>query len=327
MTMDPRTLEQLEAESSDYDACVDATADIDQFCTSTDWVVPAARELMPEREPWIFRGDDGWVALMRGHHPNGWRYLEPLEAAWGLASPVVGADPETIADQLEALVQTRAADWEVMLLSGLPLRTPLHRAVVGRVSARYEVFRQGTAVRHVAHLTGGLDGFLGRRSRNFRRSLTRADASARAAGIEFVACHVGADRSGAVFDRIQAVEHRSWKGREGVGIEAGSFGEFYRHMTRRLGARGALRTWFARHQDRDVAFCFGGVVGDSYRGLQMSFDDAYRDYSLGNLCQLRQIEELCAQGFASYDLGTGLEYKHRWAEETVESDVLVVMKM
>ncbi len=304
-----------------------SAGDIDQFCSSSDWVVPAARELMPEREPWLFRGDAGWVALMRGQHPHGWRYLEPLEAAWGLASPVVGTDAERIARQFDALVRSRAHDWEVMLISGLPLGAPIHRAVVRRMSAHYELVRQGTTVRHVAHLTGGLDGFLGRRSRNFRRSLARADARARDAGIEFVACHVGADRSGEVFDRIQAVERRSWKGREGVGIEAGSFGEFYRHMARRLGARGTLRTWFARHDGRDVAFCFGGVVGDSYRGLQMSFDDGYRAYSLGNLCQLRQIEELCAEGVASYDLGTGLEYKHRWAEQTVESDVLVVMKM
>lgn len=323
--MQPLTFEQFARDSTAFDASVQVTPEIDRFCSSSDWIVPAATMLMPEREPFMFRGPAGWISMMRGTHAQGWRYIEPLEASWGLACPLAGDQVDAIADAFVSIVRRAEDDWEVMLLSGLPLGSRLHRAVLRRISQHYEVMRQGTTVRHMADLSGGLDGFLGRRSRNFRRSLARADRRARAAGIVFESLH-RADDSDALFDRIVAIENRSWKGKDGVGINIGSFGEFYRVMCRRLVARGALRTWFARCEDRDVGYVFGGVVERSYRGLQMSFDDAYRDYALGNLCQLRQIEELCAEDFDSYDLGTGLEYKRRWAEAVVESDVLVVFR-
>lgn len=325
MMMQPLTFEQFARDANAFDASVQVTPEIDRFCSSSDWIVPAATTLMPTRESFLFRGPSGWITMMRGTHAQGWRYIEPLEASWGLACPLAGGDVGAIADAFVSIVRRAEDDWEVMLLSGLPLGSRLHRAVLRRISQHYEVMRQGTTMRHMADLAGGLDGFLGRRSRNFRRSLMRADRRAQAAGIDFVAVHEATD-SDALFDRIVAVENRSWKGRSGVGINVGSFGDFYRVMCRRLVARGALRTWFARHEGGDVGYVFGGVVERGYRGLQMSFDDAYRDYALGNLCQLRQIEELCDEGFESYDLGTGLEYKRRWAEGVVESDVLVVFR-
>lgn len=326
--MVPMTFAELCADASGFDAAVGRAADIDRFCSSSDWVVPAAIELMPGREPFLYRGDDGWIAMMRGAHDQGWRYLEPLEASWGLACPLVGDDPARISERFIELVRGSESEWEVMLLSGLPLGSPLHQAAMRKVSAHYEVMRQATTVRHVASLHGGIDGFLSRRSRNFRRSLIRADRKARAAGIEFEPLHVtDPDAADPLFERILGVERRSWKGRDGVGINLGSFGAFYRSMIRRLVGRGSQRTWFARHEGRDIGYVFGGVLGTSYRGLQMSFDDRFRSHALGNLCQLRQIEELCEAGFDSYDLGTGLEYKHRWAESVVESDVLIVLKM
>jgi CelD/BcsL family acetyltransferase involved in cellulose biosynthesis len=85
-------------------------------------------------------------------------------------------------------------------------------------------------------------------------------------------------------------------------------------MLPRLAARGALRLMFARHEGRDVAYILGAVAGDTYRGLQFSFDDAYRDDSLGNLAQYHQIAALCDEGVTRYDLGSGFPYKRRWAE-------------
>jgi hypothetical protein len=319
------TFDEFAGDTDAFDASVQVTPEIDRFCSSSDWIVPAATTLMPEREPFLHRGGAGWISMMRGTHAQGWRYIEPLEASWGLACPLAGADVRAIAQAFIEAVRCAEAEWEVMLLSGMPLGSQLHQEVIRRVGQHYEIMRQGTTVRHMADLEGGLDGFLGRRSHNFRRSLSRADRRARAAGISFEAVTPG-DDSDALFDRIVAVEHRSWKGQSGVGINVGSFGEFYRVMCRRLTAGGRLRTWFARHEERDVGYVFGGVSDRSYRGLQMSFDHAYREYALGNLCQLRQIEALCAEGFESYDLGTGLDYKRRWAEGVVESDVLVVFR-
>jgi len=93
-----------------------------------------------------------------------------------------------------------------------------------------------------------------------------------------------------------------------------------------LSARGRLRLIFARHEDRDIGYVLGGVLGDTYRGLQVSFDADYERYSVGSLCQLAQITELCEHGYARYDLGTYMSYKLRWAELVVESAVMLVSR-
>ena len=58
----------------------------------------------------------------------------------------------------------------------------------------------------------------------------------------------------------------------------------------------------------------GGLVGDHFRGLQVSFDEEARSLGLGNALQLEMIRWLCEVGAASYDLGGYSAYKDRWAE-------------
>jgi len=326
--MDRISFEDFERDAADYDAAVMETPEIDRFCTSSDWILPAHVAFMPSRTPWLHRSALGFVAMMQGRHAHGWTFIEPLEAMWGLASPVVGRDTAGLGREFTELCAASEDEWDVILLAGMPQGSRLLEATLKQMSERYEILETGTAVRHVASLRGGYDGFLSRRSRNFRHHARRAEKRARAAGIELEACHLNdAADADAVYERILDVESRSWKGRDGVGINQGGMCEFYRHMIRRLAARAGHRTLFARHRDRDVAFVLGGVLGDTYRGLQMSYDADYRPYSLGSLCQLAQIRELCEDGaVAEYDLGTGMDYKRRWAEQTTVAPVLLAVR-
>ena len=123
-----------------------------------------------------------------------------------------------------------------------------------------------------------------------------------------------------------AIEAASWKAVEGVGLSDPSFAEFYRRMAVRLAAAGRLRAVVARRGDLDIAYVLGAVFGGEYRGLQFSYAAAFAHLSLGSLCQLRQIEALCAEGVIAYDLGTDMPYKRRWAERQVETELLVVVR-
>lgn len=325
--MQALSLEELDAQALRFDRGVCTTPDIDSFCSSSLWGLPASHALMPPRTPWIYRGEDGWIAMMHGRHAEGWRYVEPLEAMWGLACPLIGHDPVAMARQLAALGRERAADWDVMLLSGLPMGSQLLAEVTQRMLARYEIFPGQSTTRHVASLAGGVDGFLARRTRNFRKSLRQALRSAEAEGICFESLTATEPAAAlALYQRIMAIETRSWKGRAGVGVDAGSMHGFYRDMIQRMAPRGALRLVVARRADMDIAYVLGGVLGDTYRGLQFSFDAELSRLSLGNLCQYRQIVELCAEGIMYYDLGTGMEYKRRWAEITRDSVTLITVK-
>ncbi len=320
------TLAELAEAAADFDAVVAGTPYIDRFCSASDWILPAHQALMSRpRTPWLFRDADGFVVMTRGTHPQGWHYLEPMEAMWGLASPLIGR-ASLVAEFID-LCRERTDDWDVICVSGLLRPSPLLDAVVRGFDGDCELVETGVTVRHIASLDGGLDGFLGRRSRNFRRALARAQSRADDAGIRFERVRADSDEnSDAIVDRILEVERTSWKGLAQVGIDNSRMTGFYRAMLRRLGRRGADRVHFARHDGRDVAFILGGTFASTYRGLQMSYAADYRDFALGNLCQYQEIASLCRDGIAEYDLGTAMEYKERWAESERTSPVILVVK-
>ena len=311
--------------ADDFDREVAATPAIDRFCSTTAWILSASAALMPARVPFSFRGESGYLAAMRGVHPAGFPYVEPVELAWGLASPLIGRDPELLADEVAALLAARR-DWQIAILSGLTADGPQRRALERALPARWERRRGTPTVRHIASLEGGVDGFLGRRSRELRKSLRKGLRAAVEAGVTFEDARVAAAGADALYARIQEVEARSWKSREGVGISSGPMRAFYQLMLPRLCAHGQQRTIFARLGDRDVGYILGAVFEGEYRGLQFSYDDEHARLGLGGLLQLQQVAALVEEGVGRYDLGTEMDYKRRWAEEAMETEMLVLVR-
>jgi CelD/BcsL family acetyltransferase involved in cellulose biosynthesis len=324
--MESLTVDQLERVAGSFDRLVSHADYLDPFCSSTSWIVPAAIGLMPDRTPWLWRGDSGYAALMIARHSLGFVYAEPLEAMWGLGCPLVGEDVVALTKELIALSKSNQ-QWDLLVLSGLLDEAPERQEVCEALESAYQLQAGPVTVRFVASLLGGFDGFLSRRTRNFRRSLSRSARRVAEAGITFESASVAsiADADHA-FERVLAVERQSWKGRGDTGITAPPMYGFYRAMLPRLAATGRLRLLFAKQDERDVAYVLGGVFGDRYRGLQFSYADHLRDLGLGNVTQAHQIEHLCAEGVVHYDLGaTGTDYKSRWAEQRVCSTMIVVV--
>jgi CelD/BcsL family acetyltransferase involved in cellulose biosynthesis len=169
--------------------------------------------------------------------------------------------------------------------------------------------------RFVASLEGGLDGFLARRSRAFRRNLRAAERRAGARGIEIERI-VPADpaAASAVYARALAVEPLSWKAQSESPVHRGSMAAFYAEMLPRLAEQRRVRAVIARCAGEDVGYLYGGLIGGRFRGLQFSFADSLREVGLGNLLQLEMLRWLCEEGASCYDLGSRSAYKRRWAE-------------
>jgi CelD/BcsL family acetyltransferase involved in cellulose biosynthesis len=315
----------LAAIADDFDREVARTPAIDRFCSSTAWVLAAAGALMPPRAPFSFRGQHGYFAAMRGVHPAGFPYIEPVELAWGLASPLVGADAVALIDEVVPVLAARR-DWQLAILSGLTVAGPQRRALDATLPARWERRRGQPTIRHVASLEGGVDGFLSRRNREFRKSLRKSARAAQAAGVTFEIVRASEPEADALYDRIQRVEATSWKSRDGVGIATGPMRAFYAAMLPRLCRLGQQRTIFARRGDLDVGYILGAVMAGEYRGLQFSYDAAVAPLGIGSLLQLEQIRELCGEGVLRYDLGTEMDYKRRWAEDIMETEMLVLVR-
>jgi CelD/BcsL family acetyltransferase involved in cellulose biosynthesis len=314
--MDALTVAELDAESDAFDRRVLESRAIDRFCSSLDWSLPAARAFTGldrgAREPWVRRGRAGYAAFLRGVE-RGIVVLEPFEAMWALGCPLVGADERALAAEFAAeLAHDRAAQGAVVVVTGLERPSARFDAVARALKQSYTLRLGPPSRRFVASLEGGTAGFLARRSANLRRGLKRAEKRAAERGVEFERADVR--DPAAAFERLLAVERASWKGTTGVGIEASDMVDFYRLMVPRLHRRGALELGFARAGGRDVAYILGGLLGDTYRGLQFSYAEGFEDCALGNLCQWRTVEYLCARGIARYDLGAEVEYKRRWGE-------------
>ena len=312
--------------ADDFDREVTATPAIDRFCSSSAWILAAASALMPPRAPFSFYSANGYFAAMRGVHAAGFPYIEPIELAWGLAAPLIGRDPAALASDVVAMLAGRR-DWQLAILAGLTADGPQRRALERVLPPRWERRRGTPTVRHVASLEGGVDGFLSRRSRELRKSLRKSLRAASAAGVTFESVRTTSAGDGAaLYARIQEVEVASWKARDGVGISAGPMRTFYELMLPRLCLKGQQRTVFAQADGRDVGYILGAVFENEYRGLQFSYDDGYAALGIGGLLQYHQIVELCGEGVARYDLGTEMDYKRRWAEEVMETEMLVVVR-
>jgi len=320
------TLSELEKARTDFDAAVGLTPDIDRYCSSSHWVIPARAAFNPEAEPVCFTlPGNGFGAMMVENSTYWGRMLMPLEASWCLACPLVGPDPLASAMGLGLFLGRVYQDWDSALVTGLVDKSTLYRALL-TLGGEMKLFRGPSVVRTIADLEGGRERYLARRSARFRNNIRRAERRCREAGI-VLETHMDRDAPWtALLARAMAVESRSWKGREGAGVDLGPMRLFYDEMIARIGPGGHCRLILATLDGRDVGFILGGIHHGIYRGLQFSFDDDHRALSLGNLLQMAMIRQVIAEGVRWYDLGTDMDYKRRWADQTLETVSVLIRR-
>lgn len=323
------TEQEVERRSEEFDEAVRHTADIDQFCSSTMWILPAWRAFLPEHRLWAHESEHGFIVLGIGKDHSLGTYVHPLEASWALACPFVGEDAAGLTRDFITMSRATELEWNILFLSGIsPDSTHFHELIRG-FRGHYSLGLGPSSVRRVAGLDEGIDGFLSRRSSKFRHNLRRLRRRALDAGIEseyFV--HIDdEDEAQRLLKRALDIEHRSWKAEADTGIIDGPMKAFYRDMLPRLARRGALRFLFLTLDGQDIAYCFGGLFNGGFRGLQMSYDDEYRKHSPGSLAQLLMIENLCDEGVQTYDLGSDMEYKRDWAEDRMETMAVIVRRI
>jgi len=321
---------ELDAAADELDERVASSSELDHFCSSSAWVLPARAAFAPTAGPLVARGDAGIAALMILPLAGGARAGLPLEASWMLASPFASARPDELCAELVAALRAPPRRVDVLLLSGIAPRSQAFAALTRAATRRPLQPYAPATTRIVASLAGGIDGFLARRSAKWRASLRRARRVATAAGLVFERHTAFEDvQLAAALDRIFALEARSWKAADGAGMNDGPMETFYRGMLPRLARRGALRVVFVTRDGRDVAFCFGGLFTAGgrtiYRGLQSSYDETVASLSPGALAHLAMIELLAAEDVAAYDLGTDMDYKRRWGEPGLTTVALALV--
>ncbi|MDH3678544.1 MAG: GNAT family N-acetyltransferase [Acidimicrobiia bacterium] len=321
------SLADLDGRWLDVESALDATVDVDPWCSGPDWVIPVHQGFGSGAEALLLETDgppsSGYALLARYRLADGRSMIAGLDPLWGFASPLLGADVESTTEQLSGHLVTDGG-WDVLVLPGMPSPEgpSSFTARVVRGLADLGTVRAGEGItRQLADLSGGYDAWLDRRASRFRRNLRKATERAREAGVSFVDLSTEVD----VFDRLLEIERRSWKGADASGITSSDMGATYRAMVDRLRARDRLRIHVARRQNADIGYILGGVRAGRYRGLQLSYTTDAAELSVGHLLQDHQIRLLCATGEAdTYDLGMDLDYKRRWADRAETSFTIMI---
>ncbi len=306
-------LEELRERTGAWASAVLRTPGVSVLCSSPPWQLAAHDFLHRDPEPrehLIVEDSGNWMVFARRREDG---VCFPLESSWMFGSALAG-DPAALTGML--LATPRLLPRPVGLcLGGIRSGGALHDAIrrLRPLVSRYTEFPVTECM--LIDLDGGVERWLERRSRSFRRTLREAGKSE---DIEIVAS--GEESSDELFARILAIQKQTYKWREGTDIfQSPEYLDFYRSLLGGLREQGQLRLLFARRGGEDLAYIFGGVVDNSYRGFQMSYREDVRALGLGNRLQWENLRRCENEGITRYDLGMHSPYKERWADRREEN--------
>lgn len=319
----------------------------DPCCCAPAWQLAFHEAFLPSRSLVIAAEGGRAAAFAEASFEGGGPCLTPLEAHWFSGAPLLGPEQDVLfAAVLDAVVRAYRGHIPGFMLSGLP--TDVMQKIAKHFGRFFRFALYNTAEQRSASLEGGMDGWLSRRSGNFRSKMKKAGRKAAEQGVGFER-HVPAtlEEADALYARMLDVEERSWKGLIGSGIAESPSREFYHSMIRRLSEgpqAGNARVIFATHEGEDIGFVFGSLScgqpspdapdvpawnGAVYRGQQFSYDQDWRVFSIGDLLQMQQIGWLCEENAARYDMGMSddprMAYKTHWAEDVRTQQIWLLL--
>lgn len=292
-----------------------ATPGVAVFCSGSEWQWCAHQSLCEPRQVLVAEHDRHWVWLARSRHGALGNILQPLENLWAFGCPLLGPSPEHAVDLLVKLLKQTA--WNALFLSGIPVGSTFEQLLPEKLQRLGQLRTSPGSDCLVAHIGNGLAEYLARRDNSFRTNLRRCERLAAKEAIEAQWLEHPQDVASGL-KRLLAIEMLSWKGQQNNSIfRNGDFELFYGQLMRQLADSSRLRLLFARQGECDVAYILGGVLGNTYRGFQLAYDERFARLGLGNLLQCWMIQRLANEGITTYDLGMVMDYKMRWADDTL----------
>ena len=298
-----------------------STKQADPFCSSPAWQLAFHEAFSPKRRLLVESSSDSVICFAEKVFSPSHVYLTPIESHWFFGCPLLGRySVDLLIRTMESLASEYAPHFPKLLISGIRPAGLLPRRLLKAFSKDFAIFLHSDGLQCAASLKGGIDGYLSRRSANFRSKLKKARKRAADRGIYFERVLPNSpEGSSAIYSRMLAVEEASWKGIHFCGMAEPPAREFYAAMLRRLSGQTQARVIMARCDGGDIGFISGGMAGNIYRGQQFSYDDEWKEFSIGNLMQFEQITWLCEEKAARYDMGPlvgqGMDYKAHWTEK------------
>jgi CelD/BcsL family acetyltransferase involved in cellulose biosynthesis len=298
-----------------------STKQADPFCSSPAWQIAFHEALSPERRLLVESASGSVICFAEIIFSPSDIYLTPIETHWFFGCPLLGRHAvDLLVRAMECIAKEYAPHFPKIVISGIRPRSSLVGRLIQAFSKDFNIYLHSSGLQCAASLNGGLDGFLSRRSANFRSKLKKACKRASAKGVYFERIlPVTPEDAAATYARMIAVEETSWKGIHACGMAEPPAKALYGAMISRLSQYADARVIMARYEDEDIGFISGGMAGNIYRGQQFSYNDAWKEFSIGNIMQFEQLKWLCEEKAVRYDMGPldnqGMGYKAHWTEK------------
>ncbi len=274
----------------------------DPFCSGPQWQLSCQETFAPWRRIYLKSAANSLLALSEMRDDQGNGILMPLDSDWLFGTTLLGPEsPDLLGEALAELRQQYNPCLLAVYLSGMEENAGF-AAFARRFRKNCLFHLHNESVQCMASLAGGLDGFFSRRSAHHRAKIRRAWRKARSEGMVFERFNPENPALALqLYQRMLAVEERSWKGLSHCGMTEPAPRQFYANLLRRTSQTGMARVIIASRDGRDIGFIFGSVGGATYRGQQFEM-----------------IEWLCEEGLERYDLGPcsgpGMQYKCHWID-------------
>jgi len=300
-----------------------STQQADPFCSSPTWQLAFHEAFSPKRRLLVEHASGSILCFAEKAFSPSQMYLTPIEPHWFFGCPLLGRHSVDMLVRAMEFISTEYSPYfPKILISGIRPKSLLAGRLLQTFNKKFALSLHYEGLQCAASLRGGIDGYVSRRSANFRSKLKKARKRAAVGGVYFErVLPLSPEDASAIYSRMLAVEAASWKGIHACGMAESPAKEFYAAMMRRLSQRAHARVIMARYEGKDIGFIFGGLAGKIYRGQQFSYDEEWQEFSIGNLMQLEQIQWLCEEKAVRYDMGPlvgqGMGYKAHWTETLI----------
>lgn len=232
-------------------------------------------------------------------------------------------DPDLIAREFWTLLRARQK-WNLIQIDVAPMDgiVARMRALAAAEGAATGIHNPGeTPYIGVPDPTVGIDDLIAAQGKSLRGSLRRGGRRLGERGaFEFVVIREGSPEGDITdwVDRLCDLEHRGWKGEAGTSINSdASTRAFYSSLARDPALRRSLVCLALVLDGEMVAGDIGLLAGNTYFGMKIAHDEAYRDCSPGHVLMLHELLALSRMGYSEFDMGGRAEpYKLFWTSTT-----------
>ncbi|WP_137700411.1 GNAT family N-acetyltransferase [Marimonas lutisalis] len=127
-----------------------------------------------------------------------------------------------------------------------------------------------------------------------------------------------------IFDRIVAVEAKSWKGRAGTALlHDEKQAAFFRSFGRKMAAKGRLRLCFLTIGGQDAAMTFATVWDNRFWAIKVGYDENFAPISPGEALLVELIRYSAENDYSSFEFcGKDAPWTRAWAEDATEIEAL-----